>query len=132
MSTLSDLAKAAMSGTILSLVGSTVTIAAPATETTTLFATDGRPLDTSTQWASGTSYTASVQVVGKAAAAVYEGMGITGRELLEVYLRPTVTVEEGYKLTYQNQVYIVRHAAEDDGGYRLAVCTRAEGMETNQ
>lgn len=132
MSTLSTLAKSVMSGTILSLVGDAVTIAAPATETTTLFADDGRPLDTSTQWASGTAYTASVQVAAQGAVAAYEGMGITGRELLEVYLRPTVTIEEGYKLTYQSKVYIVRHAAEDDGGYKLAVCTRAEGMETNQ
>jgi len=117
---------------LLAVFGETVTVALRASESSATYDSNMRLVDTSTVFATGTEYTACVQVNGfdPRVVAHFEGMGLKGREVAQVFFRYNVSVEEGDKVTTSSgKVYIVRWAPESEDSYRATLCARVEGME---
>lgn len=126
---------------LLAILGETVTVAlhldvgdesATSLASSTFFDSSMRIKDTTTVYATGTAYTAVVQVVDFDSRTMgrFDGMGIKGAEVVAVYFRTTVTIEEGDKVTTSTgHVYTVRWAPQAEDSYKKALCVRNEGME---
>lgn len=117
---------------MLSVFGETCTVALRLAASSATFDSNRRLVGTSTDFGSATTYTACVQVnsFDPRIVAHFEGMGLKGREVCQVFWRYDVAVEEGDKVTTASgNVYIVRWAPESEDSYRATLCARVEGME---
>ena len=117
---------------MLAVFGETCTVAIRAAESSATYDSTMRIVDTTTAFATGTAYTACVQVNGfdPRVVAHFEGMCLKGREVAQVFFRYNVAVEEGDQVTTSSgNVYIVRWAPESEDSYRATLCARVEGME---
>lgn len=117
---------------MLEVFGETCTVALRSAISSATFDSNRRLIGTSTDYGSATEYTACVQVnsFDPRIVAHFEGMGLKGREVCQVFWRYDVAVEEGDKVTTSSGlVYVVRWAPESEDSYRATLCARVEGMQ---
>jgi hypothetical protein len=89
-----------------------------------------RVVDTSTQWATGTTATCVHQPAAEGEAQ-YGDKGVDANGKGNMWFRHTVTVNEGDKVTVDGTTYIVRMSQQSRHGYRKVEGQTAEGQKVD-